>query len=37
MSLRPPKKTDKNKSWLRPRSGNSKKIRPEYHLIATNI
>lgn len=35
MSLKPPKKSDRNKSWMQPRRDRAKKIRPEYHLIVT--
>ena len=37
MSLRPTKKTDLGKAWLKGRGSNSKarKIQPEYHLIVT--
>lgn len=35
MSLKPPKKSDRNKAWMQPRLDRSKKIQPEYHLIVT--
>lgn len=35
MSLKPPKKSDRNKAWMQPRRDRSKKIQPEYHLIMT--
>ncbi len=35
MSLKPPKKSDLEKSWLKPRSDRKRKIQPEYHLIIT--
>lgn len=35
MSLKPPKKGDLKKSWLKPRRDTPKKIQPEYHLITT--
>lgn len=35
MSLKPPKKSDLGKSWMKPRLDNPKKIQPEYHLIVT--
>ena len=35
MSLKPPKKSDMNKTWMQPRLDLSKKIQPEYHLIVT--
>lgn len=35
MSLKPPKKTDLNKDWLKPRRDIPKKILPEYHLIVS--
>ncbi len=34
MSLKPPKKSDLDKSWMKARRDNHKKIQPEYHLIA---
>lgn len=35
MSLKPPKKSDLDKSWMKPRLDRYKKIHPEYHLIVT--
>lgn len=35
MSLKPPKKSDLNKSWMQPRRDIVKKLQPEYHLIIT--
>lgn len=35
MSLKPPKKSDLNKSWMQPRRDKAKKLQPEYHLIVT--
>lgn len=35
MSLKPPKKSDLDKSWMKPRLDRKKKIQPEYHLIIT--
>lgn len=35
MSLKPPKKSDLDKSWITPRRDSHKKIQPEYHLIIT--
>ena len=35
MSLKPPKKSDLDKSWIKPRRDSHKKIQPEYHLIIT--
>lgn len=35
MSLKPPKKSDLDKSWMKPRLDRRKKIQPEYHLIVT--
>ena len=35
MSLKPPKKGDLKKFWLKPRRDTPKKIQPEYHLITT--
>ncbi|MCD8119472.1 MAG: RloB family protein [Lachnospiraceae bacterium] len=35
MSMKPPKKSDNGKSWMKSRNGRSKKIQPEYHLIVT--
>lgn len=35
MSLKPPKKSDLNKSWMKARQDRPKKIQPEYHLIVT--
>ena len=35
MSLKPPKKSDLDKSWMKPRLDRHKKIQPEYHLIVT--
>ena len=35
MSLRPPKKSDLGKTWMKPRGGRVVRIQPEYHLIVT--
>lgn len=35
MSLKPPKKSDIDKSWMKARRDKPKKIQPEYHLIVT--
>ena len=35
MSLKPPKKSDLDKSWMKARRDKPKKIQPEYHLIVT--
>ena len=35
MSLKPPKKSDRSKSWLQRRQDRKIKIQPEYHLIVT--
>ena len=35
MSLKPPKKSDLNKSWMKARQERPKRIQPEYHLIVT--
>lgn len=35
MSLKPLKKSDLDKSWMRARRDKPKKIQPEYHLIVT--
>lgn len=35
MSLKPPKKSDLDKNWMRGRRDKPKKIQPEYHLIVT--
>lgn len=35
MSLKPAKKSDRDKGWMTPRRDNPKRIRPEYHLIVT--
>lgn len=35
MSLKPPKKSDLNKGWMKARRDKPKKIQPEYHLIVT--
>lgn len=35
MSLKPPKKSDLSKSWMKPRLDRRKKIQPEYHLIVS--
>jgi hypothetical protein len=35
MSLKPPKKTDLNKDWMKARRDKPKKIMPEYHLIVS--
>lgn len=35
MSLKPPKKSDLDKNWMKPRRDRHKKIQPEYHLIVT--
>jgi len=37
MSLKPPKKSDLDKSWIKPRRDSHKKIQPEYHLIRTRL
>ncbi len=33
MSLKPPKKSDLDKSWMKARQDRPKKIQPEYHLL----
>ena len=33
MSLKPPKKSDLDKGWMKARRDKPKKIQPEYHLI----
>lgn len=35
MSLKPPKKSDMGKSWMKPRRDKNILLRPEYHLIVT--
>ena len=35
MSLKPPKKSDLNKSWMKPKPDRNLKIQPEYHLIVS--
>ena len=35
MSLKPPKKSDLDKNWMKARQDRPKKIQPEYHLIVT--
>lgn len=35
MSLKPPKKSDLNKSWMKPKPDRGVKIQPEYHLIVS--
>jgi len=35
VSLKPPKKSDLNKSWMQPRRDKVKRLQPEYHLIIT--
>ena len=35
MSLKPPRKSDLDKSWMKSRRDKPKKIQPEYHLIVT--
>jgi len=35
MSLKPPKKSDLGKSWMKPRRDRPKRMQPEYHLIIT--
>jgi hypothetical protein len=35
MSLKPPKKSDMGKSWMKPRRNLGQIISPEYHLIVT--
>ncbi len=35
MSLKPPKKSDLDKSWMKARLDRPKKIQPKYHLIVT--
>lgn len=35
MSLKPPKKSDLDKNWMKARRARPKKIQPEYHLIVT--
>lgn len=35
MSLKPPKKSDLNKSWMKPKLDRGMKIQPEYHLIVS--
>lgn len=35
MSLKPPKKSDIGKSWMKGRSGRQRMVQPEYHLIAS--
>ena len=35
MSLKPPKKSDLNKSWMKPKADRKIKMQPEYHLIVS--
>lgn len=35
VSLKPPKRSDRNKAWMQPRRDKAKKLQPEYHLIVT--
>lgn len=35
MSLKPPKKSDLNKAWMKPKPDRNLKIQPEYHLIVS--
>ena len=35
MSLKPPKKSDLGKSWMKNRRDKARMIQPEYHLIAS--
>ena len=35
LSLKPPKKSDLNKSWMKQKPDRAIKIQPEYHLIVT--
>ena len=35
MSLKPPKKSDLNKSWMNPKPDRGLKLQPEYHLIVS--
>ena len=35
MSLKPPKKSDLNKSWMKPKPDRGLKLQPEYHLIVS--
>ena len=35
MSLKPPKKSDLNKAWMKTKPDRAIKIHPEYHLIVT--
>lgn len=35
LSLKPPKKSDLNKSWMKKKPDRMIKIQPEYHLIVT--
>ena len=35
MSNKPPKKSDENKRWRKPRRDRGNRISPEYHLIIT--
>lgn len=35
MSLKPPKKSDLGKSWMKPRKDRKLRIQPEYHLIVS--
>ena len=37
MSLKPPKKSDLGKSWMKDRRDKARMIQPEYHLIASEI
>ncbi|MBR5319048.1 MAG: hypothetical protein IKU46_05580 [Peptococcaceae bacterium] len=35
MTLKPPKKSDLNKNWMKARRDSPKKLQPEYHSIVT--
>lgn len=35
MSLKPPKKSDRTRNWMKPRKDRNIRIQPEYHLIVT--
>ena len=37
MSLKPPKKSDLGKSWMKNRRDKARMIQPEYHLIAWHL
>ena len=37
MSLKPPKKSDLGKSWMKNRRDKARMIQPEYHLIASEV